>query len=327
MARDYTKARLYAQLTLSAFEGVRPSGALDWVSAVAPALTQAAVGAGHWAAGRRQRALAAWACAAGSGLVAWGLATEAPTRAEAEVAGRQKRDLLRELGARGLGPETPAPAGTQAPARQRSLNAISALGTCSQVVFGVRSGLRRPQRLTGQVIASETFNTASYVLRAVRAGQQRRPRIAAGRALGAAGSLARLRAASAEPLPSTARHTRGPDRLCGGGQEVWRSSASATSGQVTRGTPWPTPASAPHSSSGQLGMVTPISSSGGSAGFPEVSAYSSTPLTLICFTRVLPGVGDERFIRDGRPVRAKFIGPCPQPNRVRTPVLPKPRRG
>jgi hypothetical protein len=68
------------------------------------------------------------------------------------------------------------------------------------VVFGVRSGLRHPQRLTLHAIASETFNTASYVLRAVRAVQQRRPRIAVGRALGAAGSLARLRAASAEPL-------------------------------------------------------------------------------------------------------------------------------
>jgi hypothetical protein len=34
------------------------------------------LGVGHWAAGRRHRALAAWACAAGFGLVAWGLSTE-----------------------------------------------------------------------------------------------------------------------------------------------------------------------------------------------------------------------------------------------------------
>ena len=54
------------------------------VSAVIPVVTQAAVGAGHWAAGRRRRALAAWASAAGDGLVAWGLGTEAPTRAEAQ---------------------------------------------------------------------------------------------------------------------------------------------------------------------------------------------------------------------------------------------------
>jgi hypothetical protein len=200
MASDYSRARLQLQLALSVLDGTRPSGTLDWVSAVAPALTQAVVGAGHWASGRRQRALAAWACAAGSGLVAWGLASEAPTQAEMIKTTPQTRDLLRHLDARRLGPLAPAAAGTQAPARQRSLNPVSALASCSQVVFGVRSGLRHPQRLTLNAIASETFNTASYVLRAVRAVQQHRPRIAVGRALGAAGSLARLRAASAEPL-------------------------------------------------------------------------------------------------------------------------------
>jgi hypothetical protein len=201
MAGDNTKARLrlQLQLALSALDGTRPSGTLEWVSAAAPVLTQAAVGAGHWAAGRRQRALAAWACAAGSALVAWGLGTEAPTRAEMVKSTQQHRDLLRELGAR-LPPEAPATAGTQAHPRQRSLNTVSALASCSQIVFGVRSGLRHPQRLTVHAIASETFNTASYVLRAARAAQRRRPRIAAGRALSAAGSLARLRAASAEPL-------------------------------------------------------------------------------------------------------------------------------
>ena len=59
---------------------------------------QAAVGAGHCAAGRRQRALAAWACAAGSGLAAWGLGTEAPTRAEMVKNTLEHRDQLRELG-------------------------------------------------------------------------------------------------------------------------------------------------------------------------------------------------------------------------------------
>jgi hypothetical protein len=73
MARDTSGARLQLQLALLSLDGTRPSGTLDWVSAVASALTQAAVGAGHWASGRRQRALAAWACAAGSALVAWGL--------------------------------------------------------------------------------------------------------------------------------------------------------------------------------------------------------------------------------------------------------------
>jgi hypothetical protein len=132
--------------------------------------------------------------------VAWSLGTEAPTRTEFEKTARQHRDLLRKLGARNLGPEEPAAAGTQTHARQRSLNAVSALASCSQVVFGVRSGLRHPQRLTMGAIANKTFNTVTYVLRAARAVQRRRPRIAVGRALGAAGSVARLRAASAEPL-------------------------------------------------------------------------------------------------------------------------------
>jgi hypothetical protein len=199
MARDNTRTRLQLQLALLALDGTRPAGTLEWVSAAAPVVTQAAVGAGHWAAGRRQRALAAWANAAGSALAAWGLGTEAPTRAEMVKNTRQHRDQLRKLGAR-LPPEAPATAGTQTHASQRSLNAVSAALACAQIVFGVRSGLRYPQRLTAGAIASETFYTASYVLVAARAVQRRRPRIAAGRALSAAGSLARLRAASAEPV-------------------------------------------------------------------------------------------------------------------------------
>ena len=147
------------QLVLLALDGTRPSATLEWVSAVAPALTQAAVGAGHWASGRRQRALAAWACAAGSGLVAWGLGTEAPTRAELVKNTQQHRDLLRKLDTR-LPLEAPATAGTQTHPRQRSQNALSALA-CAQmvfgVVFGVRSGLRHPRQLTVHAIASETF--------------------------------------------------------------------------------------------------------------------------------------------------------------------------
>ncbi|HJZ02158.1 MAG TPA: hypothetical protein VJ305_15650, partial [Streptosporangiaceae bacterium] len=84
MARDNSKARSQLELVLLALDGTRPSGTLEWVSAAAPVVTQAAVGAGHWAAGRRQRALAAWASAAGFALMAWGLGTEAPTRAEAQ---------------------------------------------------------------------------------------------------------------------------------------------------------------------------------------------------------------------------------------------------
>jgi len=201
MARDDGKARSRLQLVLLALDGTRPSGTLEWVSAAAPVVTQAAVGAGHWAAGRRQRALAAWASAAGSGLVAWGLGTEAPTRAEIVKNTQQHRDVLRKPGKR-LSPEAPATAGTQTHLSQRSQNVLAALipAQIVGVVFGVRSGLRNPRQLTARVIASETFSTMTYVLLAARAVQRRRPRVAAGRAPFAAGSLARLRAVSAEPL-------------------------------------------------------------------------------------------------------------------------------
>ncbi len=202
MARDNSKARLQLELVLLALDGARPSGTFGWVSAAAPVVTQAAVGAGHWAAGRRQRALAAWASAAGSALAAWGLGTEAPTRAEMVKNTQQHRDVLRKPGTR-LPPEAPATAGTQTHLSQRSHNALSALISaeiCAQIVFGVRSGLRHPRQLTARAIASETFSTVTYVLVAARAVQRRRPRIAAGWALVAAGSVARLRAAAAEPL-------------------------------------------------------------------------------------------------------------------------------
>ena len=178
-------------------DGTRPSGALKWVSPVAPAVTQAAVGAGHWAAGRRQRALAAWASAAGFGLVAWGLGTEAPTRAEVENIWRQQRDLLRKLGT-----AAPATAGTQMPtARQQSRYALfDAALKVAGMPLGVRSGLRHPRRLTVLAIAGEVPMAVFYALRVPRAVQRRRPRIAAGSALVVAGAVARLRAASAEPL-------------------------------------------------------------------------------------------------------------------------------
>jgi hypothetical protein len=113
------------------------------VSPVALAVTQAAVGAGHWAAGRRRRALAAWASAAGFGLVAWGLGAEALTRAEADKNMEQQKDLLRKRGI-----QVPATAGTQTGLSQRSLHALDALASSIRMVFGVRSGLRQPRRLT-----------------------------------------------------------------------------------------------------------------------------------------------------------------------------------
>ena len=176
-------------------DGTRPSGIPEWVSPVAPVVTQAAVGAGHWAAGRRRRALAAWASAAGFGLVAWGLGAEAPTRAEAEENIERQKDLLRELGM-----QVPATAGTQTRLSQRSLPALNALGPSIRMVFDVRSGLRHPRRLTVLAIASEAPTAVFYALRVARAVQRRRPRIAAGSALVVAGAIARLRAASAEPL-------------------------------------------------------------------------------------------------------------------------------
>jgi hypothetical protein len=194
MARDDSGDRLLRQvLLMSALDGTRPSGISEWVSRVIPVVTQAAVGAGHWAAGRRRRALAAWASAAGFGLVAWGLGTEAPTRAEAEKNIEQQKDRLRE---RGL--EVPATAGTTPMARQllRYFPALQVAG----MVFGVRSGLRRLRRLTVLAIVGEAPLAVFYALRVPRAVQRRRPRIAAGSALVLAGAVARLRAASAEPL-------------------------------------------------------------------------------------------------------------------------------
>jgi hypothetical protein len=179
---------------------------------VVPVVTQAAAGAGHWAAGRRQRALAEWAGAAGFGLIAWGLGTEAPTAAEVqENFQRTLGDLMRERGT-----QAPASPRTETPMARRIDRFIRTVridqffdwyGPVSPVVspvasmvIGVPWRLRHPRRLTGLAIAAETPDAAFNGLRAARAVQRRRPRMAAGSALVAAGSLARLRAASAEPL-------------------------------------------------------------------------------------------------------------------------------
>jgi hypothetical protein len=194
MARADNSDRLLRRvLLMPALDGTRPSGIAEWVSPVIPVVTQAAVGAGHWASGRRQRALAAWVSAAGFGLVAWGLGTEAPTRAEVQENIEQQKDLLRERGI-----EVPATAGTTPVARQllRYFPALQVAG----IVLGVRSGLRSPRRLTALAIAGEAPAVVIYGLRVPRAVQGRRPRTAAGSALVVAGAVARLRAASAEPL-------------------------------------------------------------------------------------------------------------------------------
>jgi hypothetical protein len=198
MARDDSGGRLLRRLVfISALDGTRPSGISEWVSPVAPVVTQAAVGAGHWAAGRRQRALAAWTGAAGFGLVAWGLGTEAPTQAEAQQYIEQQKDLMRKRGI-----EVPATARSQPlTPRQRSLNTLYGVaGPVVGTVLRVRYGLRRPWRLTVGAIADEAWTVVFCGLRVPRAVQQRRPRIAVGSALVVAGSVARLWAASAEPL-------------------------------------------------------------------------------------------------------------------------------
>ena len=204
MARDDSKALLrLAFMTL--LDGGRPSGTRGWVNPVAPVVTQAIAGAGHWAAGRRARALAEWAGAAGFGLVAWGLGSEAPTRAEAlenlaALAGtdEQRRDFLRKLAA-----EAPATAATEtsaAPGVSRFFHWFGLVSPVAWMVIGVPWRLRHPRQLTALAIASEAPDVALSVLRAARAVQRQRPRMAAGSALVAAGSVARLRAASAEPL-------------------------------------------------------------------------------------------------------------------------------
>jgi hypothetical protein len=154
MAREDTKALLWRAF-VPIVDGGRPAGTRGWVSLIAPVVTQAVAGAGHWAAGRRQRALAEWVGAAGFGLVAWSLGTEAPTRAEtlenlAALVGtdeQQRRDFVRKL-AEGA----PAAAGTETPAVRRITLFFRWFGWVALVasmVVGVPWRLRHPRRLTG----------------------------------------------------------------------------------------------------------------------------------------------------------------------------------
>ena len=207
-------------MALPILDGARPSGVLGWVGPVVPVVTRVAVGAGHWAAGRRRRALAAWTSAAGFGLVAWGLGTEAPTPAEARENMQQNiqqniQRLQREGALPEPGTKAPAAARTPTPAARRlnrhlarAAPLFKATGTPQYklastavgMVLGVWWGLRHPRRLTVLTIAGEAQNVVFYVPWLARAVQRRRPRIAGGWALVAAGSVARLRAAAAEPL-------------------------------------------------------------------------------------------------------------------------------
>jgi hypothetical protein len=215
MARDDSWAQVL-QMALPILDETRPSGMLGWVPRVAPVVTQAAVGAGHWAAGRRRRALAAWMSAAGYGLVAWGLGTEAPTPVEAR---QNMQQNIQRLQSEGMLPKpdtkAPAAAGTPTPTARRLERYLARsaplfratdtplyrlAATVAGMVLGVWWGLRWPRRLTVPAIAVEAPNAVIHVPWVARAVQRRRPRIAAGWALVMAGSVARLRAAAAEPL-------------------------------------------------------------------------------------------------------------------------------
>jgi hypothetical protein len=177
MARDDSWAQVL-RVALPVLDEARPSGILGWAPRVAPVVTQAAVGAGHWAAGRRRRALAAWTSAAGYGLVAWGLGTEAPTPAEARQNMQQNIQRLQREGVFPKpGTKAPAAAGTQKPAARRLSRHLSrsatffrATGTpqyklastAAGMVIGVWWGLRHPRRLTVLAIAVQAPNAVIH---------------------------------------------------------------------------------------------------------------------------------------------------------------------
>ena len=170
MARDDSWAQVL-RAALPILDEARPSGVLGWVPRVAPVVTQAVVGAGHWAAGRRRRALAAWTSAAGYGLVAWGLGTEAPTPAEARENMQQNIQRLQKGGpvarawhhgprcrpdADTRGPPPRAPPIAVRPLFQEATNTpqYRLASTVAGMVIGVWWGLRHPRRLTVLAIAS-----------------------------------------------------------------------------------------------------------------------------------------------------------------------------
>src|SRR6201987_3958931 len=169
MARDDSWAQALRMGCLPLMDGTRPSGVLGWVPRVAPVVTQAVVGAGHWAAGRRRRALAAWTTAAGYGLVAWGLGTEAPTRAQARQNAQQNFERLQREAVLGRqGTKAPAAARTPGPAGrrlerhfERRISRYNAFFRAANtplyklafpvvgMVLGVWWAMRWPRRLTG----------------------------------------------------------------------------------------------------------------------------------------------------------------------------------
>jgi hypothetical protein len=88
MASDQSKAPSPLRWTLMLLlDGARPSGTPGWVSLVAPVVTQAAAGVGHWQSGQALLASGWWRGALGM---------EAPTAAEVQENFRQQMDLMRK---------------------------------------------------------------------------------------------------------------------------------------------------------------------------------------------------------------------------------------
>ena len=204
------------RVALPILDEARPSGVLGWCLVSlrllprlwsGPGTGPPGVGGGPWPRGTS---------AAGYGLVAGGLGTEAPTPAEVRENMQQNIQRLQREGVlREPGTKAPTAAGTPTPAARRLERHLSRVApfyratdtpqyrlasTVVGMVLGVRWGLRHPRRLTVLAIAGESYTVVFYVPWVARAVQRRRPRIAAGWALVAAGSVARLRAAAAEPL-------------------------------------------------------------------------------------------------------------------------------
>ena len=127
------------------------------------------------------RALAAWTSAAGYGLVAWGLGTEAPTPAEVRENMEQNIQRLQRGGALPEpGTKAPAAAWTPRTAARRLNRYLARAAPLFKAAGTPQHKLAHHWRLTVLAIAREAQNAVFYVPWVARAVQRRRPRIAAG---------------------------------------------------------------------------------------------------------------------------------------------------
>ena len=205
MTSDDTKT-VWAGCLVALLDAGKPSDALGWYFRISPVVVQAAVGGGHWILGRHRRALAAWVTAAGLGTLAWGFATEAQTMAEVMLKLRQEH--MENSGKMNLDAETTSKTDERAVACQARRGRLSWLERpllrfafpLAGIPLEVWWELRHPRRLSVLAGAAKAPACAYFTLRAGRAIQRRRPRMALGSAGIVAGSAAQLWAASAEPL-------------------------------------------------------------------------------------------------------------------------------